>query len=80
MTCLSWSDCPFEHPKLVVGGYSKSAAVWTFEESKWQKELILDQHGEAVHDVAWAPSMGRSYHLIATAGRGSSFKVILFAK
>ena len=74
-TCLSWSDCPFEHPKIVVGGYSKAAAVWTFEDSRWQKELILDQHTEAVHDVAWAPSMGRSYHLIATAGRGLYFKV-----
>lgn len=39
-TCLSWSDCPFEHPKIVVGGYSKSAAVWTLEDSRWQKVFI----------------------------------------
>lgn len=58
-----------------MGGYSKSAAVWTYEDNRWQKEIILDSHAEAVHDVAWAPSMGRSYHLIATAGRGTSFKV-----
>jgi nucleoporin SEH1 len=101
-TALSWSDCPFEAPKLVVGGYSRTAAVWTYEDSRWRKvskqdymssfpiivtpplspylaairqEFVLDAHGEAVHDVAWAPSMGRSYHLIATAGRGNYFKV-----
>lgn len=74
-TCLSWSDCPFEHPKLAVGGFSKTACVWTYEESRWHRELSLDAHDEPVHDVAWAPSMGRSYHLIATTGRGNSFKI-----
>jgi hypothetical protein len=36
-TSLSWSDCPFEAPKLVVGGYSRTAAVWTYEDSRWRK-------------------------------------------
>jgi hypothetical protein len=30
-----------------------------------------------VHDIAWAPVMGRSYHLIATASRENCFRVSL---
>lgn len=29
----------------------------------------------AVHDVSWAPKMGRSYHAIATAGRDGRIRV-----
>lgn len=29
----------------------------------------------AVHDVSWAPKMGRSYHAIATAGRDGHIRV-----
>ena len=43
------------------------------------QELTLEAHTEAIHDVAWAPSMGRSYHLIATAGREKYFKVCMIA-
>lgn len=37
LTCLAWSDCPFELPRLVVGGYSKVAVVWTCEGNKWKQ-------------------------------------------
>jgi hypothetical protein len=36
---------------------------------------VLGEHTNVVHDIAWAPAMGRSYHLIATASRESTFKV-----
>mmetsp|Transcript_9588 Transcript_9588/g.14435 ORF Transcript_9588/g.14435 Transcript_9588/m.14435 type:complete len:328 (+) Transcript_9588:106-1089(+) len=75
VTSLSWSDCPFESPKLVVGGYSKLAAVWSCDNGKWAQECVLESHGGPVHDVAWAPTMGRSYHLIASASREKSFKI-----
>lgn len=35
LTALSWSDCPFENAKLVVGGYTCFASVWTQEGNKW---------------------------------------------
>lgn len=35
LTSLSWSDCPFESPKLVVGGYNCCGTVWTHENNKW---------------------------------------------
>lgn len=77
LTCLSWNDCPFEPAKLVVGGYSSKAAVWTSDNgSKWREELILEkQSGMVIRDVAWAPTMGRSYHLIATCNRSNVIKV-----
>ena len=37
LTCLAWSDCPFELPRLVVGGYSKIAVVWMCEGGKWKQ-------------------------------------------
>jgi hypothetical protein len=41
------------------------------------QESVLGTHGDTVHDIAWAPGMGRSYHLIATASRESKFQVIM---
>lgn len=46
--------------------------VWQFLEAtrKWSLACDLDKHsGCGVNAVAWAPNMGRSYHLIATAGQ-----------
>lgn len=81
LTCLAWNDCQFEPSKIAVGGHSKRVTVWTCDAGgKWSMELTLDAHTEAVHDVAWAPAMGRSYHLIATAGREKSFKIHALAR
>ena len=41
LTCLSWSDCPFEAPRIAVGGYSKRAVIWSYLNSKWIEVLIL---------------------------------------
>lgn len=76
VTCLSWNDCAFEHPKLVIGGHSRAAVVWTCGSSgKWFEECRLEGHTGPVHDVAWAPGMGRSYHLIASADRSHTVRV-----
>lgn len=75
LTCVAWNDCPFEPARLVVGGYSKKAVVYSLDRNTLREECILGDHNNAVHDVAWAPAMGRSYHLIATASRESSFKI-----
>ena len=40
-------------------------------------ELGTPEDTGVIHDVAWAPAMGRSYHLIATASRENKFKVCL---
>lgn len=43
--------------------------------SKFDQECILGTHNDTVHDIAWAPCMGRSFHLIATASREPTFQV-----
>jgi nucleoporin SEH1 len=76
LTCLAWCDCPFEPAKIAVGGYSRRAVVFTLERNNTLKvECVLGEHANAVHDIAWAPSMGRSYHLICTASREPKFYI-----
>lgn len=69
--CLSWNLSQFDAPTMAVGfqeGPSR-CQIWEFmaRANKWQSIAELEGHDAAVHDVAWAPNMGRSYHLIATA-------------
>lgn len=71
-TCISWSPARFEEPMLVVGCQDGSLRIWQYSERqrKWNTLIALEgQHSGAVHDVSWAPLMGRSYHLIASAGK-----------
>ena len=76
LTCLAWNDNPFEPAKIAVGGFSRRAVTLTFSDSGMNEECVLgEQHGNPVHDIAWAPSMGRSYHLIATASREPFIRV-----
>jgi len=66
--CLSWNSSPFDPPMLVVAS-ENSVKVWEYNQKfqKWQAVVELEGHEDNVHDVAWAPNMGRTYHLIATA-------------
>ena len=76
ITCLAWNDNPFEPAKIAVGGYSRRAVTLTFSASGMSEECVLGElHVNPVHDIAWAPSMGRSYHLIATASREPFIRV-----
>jgi nucleoporin SEH1 len=75
LTCVSWNTCPFEPAKIAVGGYSSRAVVLSLEESKWSEECVLGEHSGVVHDIAWAPTMGRNYHQIATASREPTFRI-----
>lgn len=76
LTCLAWNLCPFEPAKLAVGGYSGRAVIISLEDSKWVEECSLgDLSGGVIHDIAWAPTMGRNYHQIATTSREAGFKV-----
>lgn len=70
LTCLSWNECPFDTDMIAVGGHSKRAIILirSKETGKWFEGWSHECQG-VVHDIAWAPVMGRSYHLIATASR-----------
>ena len=92
--CIAWNSSPFDAPMIAVGS-GKSLRVYLFlfllmmqiwqyfdKSRKWQVVLDLLGHEDSVHDVAWAPNMGRSFALIASACKDNFvriFKVVLNA-
>ncbi|CAB4409806.1 unnamed protein product [Rhizophagus irregularis] len=75
--CLSWCPSRYQFPMIVVGcGKENSAKIFRCDQnSKWRSCEILDGHQDLVHDVDWAPNMGRSYQLIATASKDTRVRI-----
>ncbi|KAI9327184.1 WD40-repeat-containing domain protein [Zopfochytrium polystomum] len=78
--CLSWCPSRFQPEMIVVGcGKENCARIYLHDSNNWTAIENLDSHQDTVTDVAWAPNMGRSYQLIATAskdGRVRIFKLV----
>ncbi|KAI9910513.1 hypothetical protein PsorP6_010632 [Peronosclerospora sorghi] len=76
-TCLSWNKSRFDVPMIMVGGNSDAAKVWGYNNSyrKWQVVAELVGHTDAIHDVCWAPNMGQSFHLLATASKDRTVRI-----
>ncbi|KAF9430045.1 epoxide hydrolase, soluble (sEH), partial [Entomortierella beljakovae] len=75
--CLSWCTAKFTAQMMVVG-CAKDHVAKIFRpdlNNKWQACEALTGHGGVVHDVSWAPNMGRSYHLIATACKDGHVRI-----
>ena len=77
VTSLSWCRGRFEPPTLVIGGSSSKVSVYSCsnESRQWHLVAELPGHTKGVYDVSWAPNVGRSYHLIASAGMDHMLKV-----
>ncbi|KAI9139772.1 WD40-repeat-containing domain protein [Paraphysoderma sedebokerense] len=86
--CLSWCPSRFHPPMLVIGcgGRDSNARDATVKENtakifrvdqhnKWQPFEILEGHTDAVHDVSWAPNVGKTYQLIATASKDKHVRI-----
>jgi nucleoporin SEH1 len=74
VTCLAWCSSPFDVPMMVVGGARGEVVVGALGSSsrKWARRAALRRHeGARVNDVAWAPSVGRAHHLVASGGGGT---------
>lgn len=71
VTALSWNHSPYDSDMLVVATATAVVAVWGYSKSakKWIAMMELHGHAGPVLDVSWAPNIGRTYHLIATASR-----------
>ncbi|ETL25568.1 hypothetical protein L917_20462 [Phytophthora nicotianae] len=76
-TCVSWNKSRFDVPMIVVGGNGEVAKVWGYNNSyrRWQVVAELVGHTDAIHDVCWAPNMGRSSHLLATASKDRTVRI-----
>jgi nucleoporin SEH1 len=77
VSSVSWCDSRFSPQMMVVGGAAPtSVSVWAFSGvSRWSQVCVLPGHMDAVHDVAWAPNAGRSFHLIASASRDGTVRL-----
>lgn len=76
-SCLAWSPSRVHTPMLAVGSDdanpSAGGKVVIYEYSdnqrKWNKVETIMSVTEPVHDIAFAPNLGRSYHIIAIASK-----------
>ncbi|XP_077865767.1 nucleoporin SEH1-A-like [Saccoglossus kowalevskii] len=76
-SCISWNPSRVHPAMISVGSDDPSTTgggkVQVYEYSdgnrKWNKVETLMTVTEAVHDVAFAPNLGRSYHLLAVASK-----------
>jgi WD40 repeat protein len=73
-SCLTWNPSPFHPPLLAVGSddnTNTSPKVIIFESCdnmrRWHKVESITGVVDAVHDIAFAPNVGRSYHLLGIA-------------
>ncbi len=78
VSSLSWCTGRFESATLVVGYSSGRASIYRYDDGQrsWVEAIRLPGHApRGVLDVAWAPNVGRSFHLIATCGKDNQLKV-----
>lgn len=75
-SCLSWSGSRFHAPLIAAASDDPAASgprvtLYEYNDTvrKWFKVEGLTDVTEPVSDVSFAPSVGRSYHLLAVAGR-----------
>ncbi|KAI7848853.1 WD40-repeat-containing domain protein [Circinella umbellata] len=69
--CIDWCPNRTATPMMVVGlGKEIGARIFRHDgHSRWYPGEYLGGHEQEVHDVSWAPSMARTYQLIATASK-----------
>jgi nucleoporin SEH1 len=75
--CISWCKDRFMPAMFCVGcGKENMVKIFRLDESirKW---LAFEQisHDDLIHDVCWAPSVGRSYQMIATGCKDKHVRI-----
>ena len=78
-TAIAWSSARFCVPMIVVGTSEGSVNIWGYSDTfrRWQRlfDLVGNGHSDTVHDVAWAPDIGRSSHVIASCSKDRTLRV-----
>ena len=78
-TAIAWSSARFCVPMIVVGTDEGSVNIWGYNDNfrRWQLlfNLVDNGHTDTVHDVAWAPDIGRSCHVIASCSKDRTLRV-----
>ena len=77
LSCLSWNHSMFRlHVPMIAAGSDDSSSggkVFIFEYSensrRWTKTETINSLVDPVHDISFAPNIGRSYHILAVASK-----------
>lgn len=72
---LSWAPSQFYHDYLVICVLEDAFIYYRESTGRLVRVAELSQHKGLIRDVAWAPSMGRSYNLIATACKDGFLRI-----
>jgi len=74
---IDWNSSPFDHPMLAAACDDHLIRIWTYngQLKRWNLGVTLAGHTDAVHQVAWAPNLGRSYHTLASASKDKSVRI-----
>lgn len=74
---ISWRPSRFSDPMIVVCGSDPSVKIYQYMDAyrTWEQVETLSAHVDTVRDVAWAPNMGRSFELIATASKDKTARL-----
>ena len=69
--CLSWNPSRYHSPLLAVGTEDPAIKIWehSADARGWSHVETLTGHTAPVNDVAFAPNMGRSFHLLASCSK-----------
>ena len=77
--CLAFCPSRWGGEQLVVGAMDTVRVYRHNAAGKFRAAEELPGHGGLVRDVSWAVSMGRSYHLIATACKDGHVRIFKLA-
>jgi len=76
LSSIAWNSSRAHPPMLAVGSddqneiCGKVILFQFFENSrKWDKVISIDSIVDPVHDIAFAPNIGRSFHLLGVASK-----------
>jgi len=74
---IDWNPSPFESPMLAVASDDNLIRIWAHnpKQKKWNLACTLAGHTGPVHQVAWAPHLGRSYHMLASGSKDGSIRI-----
>jgi len=74
--CVSWNSFPFDAPSMAIAK-GTHAFLWRMdtERKKWRQISSQIIHNGTINHIAWAPNMGRSFHMIATASSDGTARI-----
>jgi len=75
---ISWNMNPFDlKPRIVVGTDDPDVFIYEYNDNQrtWSLIKILKGHNGPINDVSWAPQMGKTKHLIASASKDKSIRI-----